>query len=263
MLDRITGRTKGDPLWDERRGLIEQILENPFTFDQQYIDQLNDQAAGQTALGVQQRLNQVANIADRAGVGRRYSAADQIRLAGLTNRMNAAQGIQQMAAQQRIPDILRASGALQNFLTSEFAPEREASLARLGSLSGLAGLSAAQAQNAQNAGGALDVLGTLGGSFLGNAGLFATGGLLGPAQAAGACWIAEAVYGVHDSRTTMARHYVNTSPHPFMSVVRFVYRLVGKPVAAVVRRSRLLRGLFKPVFDIAVRKGLRSLSYQR
>jgi hypothetical protein len=73
----------------------------------------------------------------------------------------------------------------------------------------------------------------------------------------GSCWIAEAIYGVDDERTHIARAWLNG---PFRSrwfgrVVMSAYLAVGERVAAVVRRSAPLRAILKPLFDRAVAKG--------
>lgn len=70
------------------------------------------------------------------------------------------------------------------------------------------------------------------------------------------CWIAEAIYGVDDPRTFLARAWLNG---PFKRgivgrVVMATYLAVGQKVAVVVRRSGILRRTLKPLFDIAVRK---------
>lgn len=89
-------------------------------------------------------------------------------------------------------------------------------------------------------------------------------GFLGQAVGAGAsvatgwkgCWIAEAIYGVDDSRTHTVRAWLN-GPYraTFIgSLVMDVYWAIGRPVAWAVRRSSPLRALFKPLFDAALRK---------
>ncbi len=80
-------------------------------------------------------------------------------------------------------------------------------------------------------------------------------------QAAGGakyCWIAEAVYGIDDPRTFMVRAWLTG---PFMatrfgSVVMGLYRRFGQRIAAIARRSRMLRAALKPLFDIALRKAI-------
>lgn len=79
-------------------------------------------------------------------------------------------------------------------------------------------------------------------------------------QGAGAlakvCWIAEAIYGVDDPRTWLLRAWLNG---PFMetlagAVAMAVYRAVGRPVAWLTRRSRILRAALRPLFESALRR---------
>lgn len=67
------------------------------------------------------------------------------------------------------------------------------------------------------------------------------------------CWIAEAVYGVDDIRTHVVRAYLSGSFRDGLlgSLIMRVYGAVGKQVAWFVRRSKILRALFTPVFDKA------------
>jgi hypothetical protein len=72
------------------------------------------------------------------------------------------------------------------------------------------------------------------------------------------CWIAEAVYGADNWRTHFLRAYLSGT---FRKTLRgkatmAVYGLVGKPVAAMVRRSVVLRRVFKPLFDMALNTAL-------
>jgi len=89
--------------------------------------------------------------------------------------------------------------------------------------------------------------------------LGAVGGVLG--QAAGnesgffGCWIAEAIYGVDDSRTHQLRYWLNFVWAKESIIGRYtmkLYRLVGRQVAAVVKRNSFVRGCFKPIFDFAL-----------
>lgn len=68
------------------------------------------------------------------------------------------------------------------------------------------------------------------------------------------CWIAEAIYGERDYRTSAARWWLNG---PFKATLRgrlvmALYQRFGIRVANWVRRSPLLRTFFKPLFDKAV-----------
>lgn len=76
--------------------------------------------------------------------------------------------------------------------------------------------------------------------------------------AKGGCWIAAAVYGGWDDpRVAEARNFIfNIWPtYSYVGkIVASLYAAVGEKVAEIVKRSSVLRSIFKPVFDIAVRK---------
>lgn len=112
-----------------------------------------------------------------------------------------------------------------------------------GAASSVAGLSQAYTQSQQS-----QLLGALGGAVGGLASGWATGGFKMP------CWIAEAIYGQDDIRVLSIRAWlVQEYEHTFVGrVVVGVYRLVGRPVAFLVKRSSLLQRLFKPLFDAAL-----------
>lgn len=104
------------------------------------------------------------------------------------------------------------------------------------------------------------VAGIIGGGLsaaLGNPAIF------GGAPKPSTCWIAAAVYdGWSDPRTILVRWYLTTiweTQSRLGAVVMAIYRVVGRPVAAVVRRSRLLRACFHPLFNLALRKAKRCL----
>jgi hypothetical protein len=65
------------------------------------------------------------------------------------------------------------------------------------------------------------------------------------------CWIAEALYGVDDPRTILLRAWV-TEVHEQRRRgwwLAALYIRFGRTAANLIRRSRLLRRLFLPVFD--------------
>jgi len=65
------------------------------------------------------------------------------------------------------------------------------------------------------------------------------------------CWIAEALYGVHDPRTLVVRAWLTTVLVERRPGWRFVelYGRVGAATAALIRRGILPRQLFLPLFD--------------
>ena len=79
---------------------------------------------------------------------------------------------------------------------------------------------------------------------------------------AGACWIAAAVYdGWDDPRVDMARNFIFNvwaKESVIGYLVAKLYKKVGERVARIVKCSSILRRIFKPLFDVAVRKNRKS-----
>ncbi|HEX7162139.1 MAG TPA: hypothetical protein VF223_13000 [Trebonia sp.] len=70
------------------------------------------------------------------------------------------------------------------------------------------------------------------------------------------CWVARAIYGEDDPRWRYARHFIfNIWSGPVARMVQRLYCRYGRQVAPYVKRSRVLKALLRPLFDIAVRKG--------
>jgi hypothetical protein len=65
------------------------------------------------------------------------------------------------------------------------------------------------------------------------------------------CWIAEVLYGPEDPRTHLLRMWLVDvySKTPVGSMVVAVYRKFGPEAAALAKRSSLLRGILRPVFE--------------
>ena len=68
----------------------------------------------------------------------------------------------------------------------------------------------------------------------------------------GGCWVAEALYGKHDQRTTWARFYMFFGSPRW---IRRLYRAYGPQIARGVERNRLIRLLARPLMDYAWRRG--------
>jgi hypothetical protein len=68
------------------------------------------------------------------------------------------------------------------------------------------------------------------------------------------CWIAEAIYGIDDSRTLLLRQWLNTefTKRRLGRVVMAVYIAVGRQTAWAVKRSGVLRAIFRPIFNHAL-----------
>jgi len=172
-----------DPMLQKVAGLQNQILDNPFTYNQQYRDSTANAASSAALSAAENNLGAVGAQAERLGLGR--SQAGGVGLANLTNLMgvggvvNANQQTDRLMAQQRLADLQNAVGSGFNFLTQYNAPQKEVGLAQLGTLGGLASLTGANAQMAAQQSGPLDFLGGVFGTGLGAF----TGGLgLGGAQ---------------------------------------------------------------------------------
>ena len=73
-----------------------------------------------------------------------------------------------------------------------------------------------------------------------------------------ACWIAEALYGVHDARTLLLRAWLadayaeRRAGWPFIAL----YGRFGRATADLIYRGYLPRALFRPLFDVLVDKAL-------
>lgn len=96
---------------------------------------------------------------------------------------------------------------------------------------------------------------------LANLGMQGAGMGLKAASVGGFCWIAEAIYGVDDPRTRLARAWISGdfSKTKIGSLVVAAYKKYGERVAKLVSRSRLLRAMFRPLFDRAVSNAIGSI----
>jgi hypothetical protein len=65
------------------------------------------------------------------------------------------------------------------------------------------------------------------------------------------CWIAEVLYGADDPRTQLLRIWLVDaySKTAVGSIVVAVYKRFGRKLSVLVRRSSLLQGLLRPVFE--------------
>ena len=99
----------------------------------------------------------------------------------------------------------------------------------------------------------------LGGGLFGLASLPMTGGGSVGGNVLGqlfGCWIAEAIYGVHDIRTHVVRQWLNTeyARTKVGGVVMVAYRKFGRQLSRGVRGP--VRWALKPLFDVALRRAL-------
>jgi hypothetical protein len=65
------------------------------------------------------------------------------------------------------------------------------------------------------------------------------------------CWIAEVLYGAADPRTHLLRMWLVDvySKTATGSIVVALYKLLGRQLSTLARRSSLLRGILRPLFE--------------
>lgn len=71
------------------------------------------------------------------------------------------------------------------------------------------------------------------------------------------CWIAEVIYGVDAPRTRLVRAWLTECyerREPWSLVVVPLYRRFGQRVAAFLQSYPVFKGLFRPLFDLGVRR---------
>ena len=71
-----------------------------------------------------------------------------------------------------------------------------------------------------------------------------------------ACWVAEALYGVHDPRTALLRAWVTREydQRGRWWLFAALYMKCGRAVASAIHRGRLPRRWLRPLFDVMVGK---------
>lgn len=82
-------------------------------------------------------------------------------------------------------------------------------------------------------------------------------GTYGGSMAMG-CWIAEAIYGTNAPETGVIRWWLNIhfAKQSIGRVVMALYRKYGRGIAGYVRRWTWLRQVLRPIFDLALQRGL-------
>ena len=71
------------------------------------------------------------------------------------------------------------------------------------------------------------------------------------------CWIAEELYGTYSPDTYIMRYWLNlvwAEESLLGRMVMKLYSMIGRDVAALVHKSKTVRGLLKPLFDCGLRK---------
>jgi len=74
------------------------------------------------------------------------------------------------------------------------------------------------------------------------------------------CWIAEVIYGVEAPRTQLVRTWLRECyerREPWSLVVVPPYRRFGQFIAAFLRSCPVFKSLFRPLFDLGVKRALR------
>lgn len=74
------------------------------------------------------------------------------------------------------------------------------------------------------------------------------------AAGAAGCWIAEALYGIDDPRTHLLRSWLNLEfkQRAFGRIVMAVYLRYGQRIAAIAKKSIVLRIILRPLFELAL-----------
>lgn len=89
------------------------------------------------------------------------------------------------------------------------------------------------------------------------------GQIVGAAAGAAMCWIADVLYGKNSKEAACARYWITIGWQGRLAdVARVVYCMVGKTVAKLAKRSRIVRALLRPLFDRAVRAGANALDLE-
>lgn len=74
------------------------------------------------------------------------------------------------------------------------------------------------------------------------------------------CWIAEAIYGVDAPRTQLVRAWLSECyerREPWSLVIVPLYRRFGQRIAAFLRSCPVFKSVFRPLFDLGVRRANR------
>lgn len=171
----------------------------------------------------QNQANIFNRYADLAGIGQ--TSAQQLSNAGLATGSNVGNTLLTSGAQIG-QDLNNAAAAR----ASGYVGAANAYGSALGSLGGLGGL--LPLYSLLSAGGNNPA-----------AGLFSSDPSI--------CWIAEELYGTDDIRTHLVRRWLTEefSKSAVGALLVSLYRKHGQRIARLVRRYRIVRGFFRPIFD--------------
>jgi hypothetical protein len=99
--------------------------------------------------------------------------------------------------------------------------------------------------------------GTVGGAYLGG---FGGGAGLAAGTAFGKCWIARAIYGETSNEWVLARHWIfDKWSGKIANIVQSLYVKYGEGFAEIVKGNNTLKAILKPLFDVAVTNGAKSI----
>ena len=171
--------TTGGGVMPSPLSFVRNIMENWETYTPEMKTRLSNQASSLIGGAREASLSSVANRFAGASTGLGRSASGALGAANLANiesvgrQLQSDARIEEAAAKQRIPDLLRALAVGEGFIKAMTEPERQVALAQMGALQGFTGAAGTFAQlseQAANAPGPLDFLGALPGQVLGAAG---------------------------------------------------------------------------------------------
>ncbi len=174
----------------------------------------------------------------------RRAASDQVNQQGAAFTDFAGKSYQ-----DALGKFWQATGALQGEGTTALSSSIAADSSAANNYANLYGTASQPRPNplAAIVGGGLQAGGTVGSAALTGKG--SKGGL--PSGDPSICWIAEVIYGHDDYRTQVVRQWLKGDFRRTRlgSIIIPLYQRYGKRVAAVVKRSIILKAFFRPLFD--------------
>lgn len=188
VLEGIEADYYANPQLQKILRLQNEILSNPFTYNDQLKASMMGDATGVALRSAEGAMGQYGALGERLGIGRSAAGgtglANLSRLMGQGGAVNAAQSVDRLAAESRLGDLNRAVQSGMGFLQQFYAPRKEVALGKMGTLSGLAQLVGADSQLAAQSTSPLDFVGSILGAGVG-AFTGGAGGALGKAAGGG------------------------------------------------------------------------------
>lgn len=249
-----------NPLIQNLQALLQQLSQgnNYLTYKPEDVTRLQQQSAGTVHAASNAFLGQGLSRLGGSGSGVRGGAAQGL-LAESASRFAPAlaasnTAIETRAMEQRNADIQNLMALITNQTNQQYAFPRDIANAQLGLAANQTQQNIASAnQTGAGLAGAGAAAGAVGAAALSSKGSGAAAAAPAAAGAAGGkCWVAEAIFGVDAPETHAARYYVNNGAPAWFSGL---YGMIGRQVAWLVRRSRLLRWALRPAFLWMSRRG--------